>query len=343
MASRKTLPTRALGRNGPLVPRLGLGLMGTTGIYGAPRTNDETFELLDAAFERGEIFWDTADKYGNSEDVLGAWFAANPEKRKDVFLATKFGFTDMVGGKIQVDTTPEYAQAALEKSLKRLGLPFVDLYYVHRLDKVTPIEKTMKALVELKDAGKVKHIGLSECSAETLRRACAVHPVACVQIEYSLSCMEIEWPKWKLLETARELGVAIVAYSPLGNGLVTSRIRSREDVSKPGDRRGNLPWLREDNIKTNLSILDRVGEIAKAKNATSAQLCLAWLLAQGDDIFPIPGSSKISRLDENLGSLLIRLSSEEEKELRQLGQSFLVERFQNMTGFAFGDTPALEE
>lgn len=284
-----------------------------------------------------------ADKYGDSEDLLGKWFAANPEKRQDIFLATKFGFTSMVGGSIQVDTTPEYCRTALEKSLKRLGLPFVDLYYIHRLDKVTPIEKTMKALVELKNAGKIKYIGLSECSAESLRRAYAIHPVACVQIEYSLSCMEIEWPKWKLLETARELGVAIVAYSPLGNGLLTGAIRSREDVDKPGDRRGGLPWLRAENIETNLRILDRVGEIAKTKSVTTPQLCLAWLLAQGDDIFPIPGSSKIARLEENLGSLSVSLSKEEEKEIRKLGESFLNERFQNMTGYAFGDTPALEE
>lgn len=248
----------------------------------------------------------------------------------------------MVAGNIQVDSSPEYCYAALEKSLKRLGVTYVDLFYVHRLDKVTPIEKTMEALVELKNAGKIKHIGLSECSAESLRRACAVHPVACVQIEYSLSCMEIEWPKWKLLETARELGVAMVAYSPLGNGLLTGAIRSREDISNPGDQRGRLPWLRDGNVETNVQILDRIGEIAKAKNISTPQLCLAWLLAQGDDIFPIPGSSKVSRLEENLDSLFVSLSKEEEAKIRQLGQSFLIERFQNLTGFGFADTPALD-
>ena len=286
-----------------------------------------------------------ADKYGDSEDLLGKWFTSNPEKRSSVFLATKFGIRPAPSspGGFTIDSTPEYCRTALDTSLNRLGLPFVDLYYIHRLDKKTPIELTMRAMVELKNAGKIKHIGLSECSAESLRRAYAVHPITAVQIEYSLFCTEIESPQKRLLEVARELGVAIVAYSPLGNGFLTGKIRSREDVSKPGDSRSFLPWLSDDNIESNLAVVDRVAEMARAKDATTPQLALAWLLAQGDDIFPIPGSSRIQRLEENLVSVFVSLSGDEEKTLRGYAQGVVGERFQTKTGYAFGDTPALEE
>ena len=240
-----------------------------------------------------------------------------------------------------MNSTPEYCSISIEASLKRLGLPFVDLYYVHRLDKVTPIEKTMQAMVELKEAGKIKHIGLSECSAESLRRAYAIHPITCVQMEYSLFCTEIESPEWRLLETARELGVAVVCYSPLGNGLLTGNIRSRADVSNPGDKRGHLPWLREGNLESNVRIIDQITDMAKSKGLTAPQLALAWLLAQGDDIFPIPGSSKVEHLEQNLESLFVNLSAEEERELRMLGEQVVGGRFQAATGYAFADTPAL--
>lgn len=240
-----------------------------------------------------------------------------------------------------MNSTPDYCRVSIEASLKRLGLPFVDLYYVHRLDKVTPIEKTMQAMVELKEAGKIKHIGLSECSAESLRRAYAIHQVACVQMEYSLFCTEIESPQWKLLETARELGVAVVCYSPLGNGLLTGSIRSQADVNKPGDKRGYLPWLRGGNLDSNVRIIDQISDIAKSKGLTTPQLALAWLLIQGEDIFPIPGSSKVERLEENLESLFVSLSAEEETELRLLGNQVVGGRFQAAIGYAFADTPAL--
>ncbi|KAJ5806571.1 Aldo/keto reductase [Penicillium pulvis] len=343
MAVLKTLPTRRLG-NGPLVPRLGLGLMGASGTYGNSLSDEERLDFLDEAYKRGERFWDTADKYGDSEDVLGKWFAANPDKRKDIFLATKFGIVNTpTPPGFTMNSTPEYCRTAIECSLNRLGLPFVDLYYVHRLDKVTPIEKTLQAMVELKDAGKIKYIGLSECSAESLRRAHAVHPITCVQVEYSLFCREIESPKRKLLETARELGVAIVCYSPLGNGILTGGIRSKEDVTKGGDKRGLfLPWLQEGNIEKNMALVDEIAEVARAKGVTTPQISLAWLLAQGDDIFPIPGSSKTLRLEENLESLFVYLSEEEEKNIRQLGERVLGGRFQATTGYDFADTPALE-
>lgn len=197
-------------------------------------------------------------------------------------------------------------------------------------------------MVELKNDGKIKHIGLSECSAESLRRAHAVHPITAVQVEYSLFCTEIESPQKQLLEVARELGVAIVAYSPLGNGILTGKLRSRADVSKPGDWRGVLPWLSEDHIENNVAVVDRISEMANAKGITMPQLALAWLLAQGDDIFPIPGSSRVQRLEENLDSMFVSLSEEEEKTLRGLADCVVGDRFQDKTGYAYGDTPALE-
>jgi aryl-alcohol dehydrogenase-like predicted oxidoreductase len=201
----------------------------------------------------------------------------------------------------------------------------------------------MAAMVELKNAGKIKHIGLSECSANSLRRAYAVHPVTCVQVEYSPFCKVIESPQTRMLEVARELDVAIVAYSPLGNGLLGGNIRSREDVSKPGDFRGSLPWLSYENLQQNLAVLDRITDLASSKGLTTAQLALAWLLAQGDDIFPIPGTSKISRLEENLESLFVTLSEEDEKLIRGLSEGILGGRFQAKTGYTFADTPTLEE
>ncbi|KAJ5604495.1 Aldo/keto reductase [Penicillium lagena] len=343
MATFKALPTRPLGRNGPLVPRLGLGLMGASGTYGSALSDEERFALLDEAYKKGERFWDTADEYGDSEDLLGKWFAANPDKRKDIFLATKFGIKriDTPPG-ITMDSSPEYCRERIERSLGRLGQPFVDLYYIHRLDKLTPIEKTMQIMVELKNAGKIKYIGLSECSADSLRRAHAVHPITCVQMEYSLFCTEIESPKRRLLEVARELGVAIVCYSPLANGFLTGRIRSRADVSKHGDLRSILPWLKEGNIEKNVAVVDQIAEIAKQKGVTLPQLALAWLLAQGDDVFPIPGCSNIHRLDQNLQSFEVALSKEDELEMRRLAEGIVGDGFRQITGYAFADTPALE-
>jgi aryl-alcohol dehydrogenase-like predicted oxidoreductase len=217
-------------------------------------------------------------------------------------------------------------------------LPYVDVYYVHRLDKVTPIEKTIEALVEFKKAGKIKYLGLSECSAESLRRAYAVHPITAVQIEYSPFCLDVET---KLLETARELGVAVVAYSPLGNGILGGQIRTPADFTQEGDLRRHLPMFSEENLPKNLAVVDKISEIAKAKGATTGQLTLAWLLAQGNDIFPIPGTTKASRVEENLGSLFVSVSAEEEQAIREISQSVVGGRFQAATGYSFADTPAL--
>ena len=242
---------------------------------------------------------------------------------------------------LHIDSTPEYCRQAIEKSLKRLGLPYVDLYYIHRLDKVTPIEKTIEAMVELKKEGKIKYLGMSKWSADSLRRACAVHAISCVQVEYSPFCLAIEEPKIELLQTARELGVACVAYSPLGHGFLSGTLRTRESVSKPGDSRHHLPLLQESNLAANLAVVDQIANIAKGKGVTPTQLTLAWLLSQGDDIFAIPGTTKLHRLEENLASMAIEVSSDEEKAVRDAAQKVVGERFQNRTGYAFADTPPL--
>lgn len=210
---------------------------------------------------------------------------------KDIFLSTKFGVRGTEGQTgprgVKVDSRPEYAKEAIEKSLKRLGLPYVDLYYCHRLDKVTPIEKTVEAMVELKNAGKIKYLGLSECSADSLRRAHAVHPIAAVQMEFSPFCLDIESPQTRFLETARELGVSVICYSPLGNGFLSGTIRKTEDFTKEGDLRAALPWLKEENLQKNLATVDEISEIAKRKGVTPAQLSLAWILAQKDPLIPM--------------------------------------------------------
>ncbi|KAK7227594.1 hypothetical protein V2G26_015597 [Clonostachys chloroleuca] len=345
MSAKSGIELRPLGKNGPLVPRIGLGCVPLGGgAYGVALSDEERLALLDEAYNIGTRFWDTADEYADAEDVLGKWFRANPEKRKDITLATKFAIRPGEGGrsKFTVDSSPEYCREAIEKSLSRLGVSYVDIYYIHRLDKVTPIEKTMETLVELKNQGKIRHIGLSECSASSLRRGHAVHPVSCIQLEYSLFCRALESPQTPLLETARELGVAVVAYGPLNSGLLSGAIRSREDISKPGDLRGFVPALSEENLSNNVGIVEKISEIAKDVGATSSQLALAWLLAQGDDIFPIPGTTKIHRLKENTASMSISLSSEQNQKLRELASKFAGQRVQELLGHAFGDSAPLQ-
>lgn len=261
-----------------------------------------------------------------------------------MFLATKFGIKPQSSRSVppfEVDSTPEYCKAALEGSLNRLGLPFVDLFYVHRLDKVTPIERTIEAMVELKRAGMIKYLGLSECSAESLRRAHLVHPITAVQVEYSPFCTAVESPQIRLLEAARDLGVAVVCYSPMGNGFLTGTLRNREHLVEACDTRAALPWLSEENVGKNLAIVDQISALAKSKDLTAAQLSLAWLLAQADDIFPIPGTRNVKRLEENLKSLFAMLTESDEQAVRSLSRQVIGGRVQERLGFAFADTPPL--
>ena len=253
-------------------------------------------------------------------DTHQQWFKANSGKREHIFLATKFANKVGQDGSRSIDSSPEYAKEACNRSLQRLGVDSIDLYYAHRLDGKTPIEKTVEAMAELKKEGKIKYLGLSECSADSLRRGHKVHPITAVQIEYSPWALDIESPQVDLLRTCRELGIAIVCYSPIGRGMMSGQYRSPKDFPE-GDFRSYSPRFSEENFPKNLKLVDQIVEIARKKGVEPSQLTLAWILAQGDDFFPIPGTTNAQRLDENLGALKVRLTSEEEKEIRKVCES----------------------
>ncbi|KAB5596352.1 Aldo/keto reductase [Ceratobasidium theobromae] len=307
--STPTLPTRRIGKDN--VTAIGFGAMGIGGLdYGSNVGGYETrFKVLDKLFELGCTNWDTADIYGDSEELIGSWFKRTG-KRDQIFLATKFGIT-MKGP----CGTPEYIEQQIGQSLKRLGVDTIDLYYVHRIDKTVPIETTMGALVKLVNAGKIRYIGLSEPSPATLRRAHKVHPIAAIQVEYSPFVLDIE-QKGHLLETARELGVAVVAYSPLGRGLITGQITSYDGIPSD-DIRKRIPKYSEANFPKILSLVNKFKEIGARHNATAGQVGLAFMLAQGDDILPIPGTKSVRYVEENLGALKIKLSTGDVKAIRQ--------------------------
>ncbi|KAI9832946.1 MAG: hypothetical protein M1826_000725 [Phylliscum demangeonii] len=351
------LPLRPLGRDGARVSALGFGAMGLSVAYGAVASDEERFKVLDRCLELGVTFWDSADVYLDSEDLIGKWFKRTG-KRDDIFLATKFAGT-FVDGKFGAENDEKYIRATCEKSLKRLGIDCIDLYYCHRrprarqeanrpadgdsVDGKTPIETTVKTMVELKNAGKIKYLGLSEVSSATLRRACKVHHIAAVQIEYSPFAMDIEDPQINLLKTCRELGVAVVAYSPLGRGMIGGQYRSRDDF-EADDFRRIAPRFSDENFPKNLKLVDQLAALAKAKGVTASQLTLAWLLAQGDDIFPIPGTKKIKYLEENVAAASIHLTTAELAEIRQAIEAAEVhgERYpEMMMGSLFADTPPL--
>jgi aryl-alcohol dehydrogenase-like predicted oxidoreductase len=296
-----TLEHRTLGTNGPSVSAVGLGLMSLSGVYGES-DDAAAIELIHDAIERGVDFLDSADLYGwgHNEELLGR---ALKGRRDKVVLATKFGQVKTATGQ-GVDGSPAYVQQACEASLKRLGVEVIDLYYQHRVDQAVPIEDTVGAMARLIAQGKVRHLGLCEARPETIRRAHKVHPIAAVQTEYSLLYrVEAE----ETLRTTRELGISFVAYSPLGRGLLTGAIRSAADIA--GDRRGQHPRFMAENLTRNRALVERIEAIAREKACTPAQLVLAWLLAQGPDIVPIPGTKRRERLEENLGALAVRLSA----------------------------------
>ncbi|KAF2662343.1 putative aldo-keto reductase [Lophiostoma macrostomum CBS 122681] len=338
-----SLPTAPLGKNGPQVTRVGFGAMGLSAYYGDVKPDNERFAVLDKAYELGDLFWDTADAYNDNEELLGKWFKANPGKREKIFLATKFAVKTGANGEPEIDSSPEYAKEACAKSLQRLGVQNIDLYYAHRVDQKTPIEKTIQGLVELKNEGKIKYIGLSEVSSESLRRAHKVHPITAVQVEYSPYALEIESEQFQLLKTARELGVAIVAYSPLGRGMITGAIQSLDDLDE-SDFRRYAPRFSAENFPKNMELTKQLGGIAKKKGITPSQLVLAWLLAQGEDIFPIPGTTRVPRLEENLGSLHVELTEEENKAIRKYCENADVVGGRYPESFSsslFADTPSL--
>ncbi|KAJ7254985.1 Aldo/keto reductase [Mycena haematopus] len=322
---------------------VGFGAMGMSSYYGAIESDEERFKVLDAAYAAGCTFWDTADVYGDSEELIGKWFKRTG-KRAEIFLCSKFGATG-VPQKRTIDGSPAYAKTAIELSLKRLGVDYIDLYYLHRADVNTPIEHTVAAMAEFVKAGKVKHLGLSEVSADTLRRAHAVHPIAAVQVEYSPFTLDIEDPQIGLLAAARELGVKIVAYAVLGRGLLTGRFKSPDDF-EDGDFRKVIPRYSAENFPNILKLADGLKSIAaKYGGATAGQVALAWVLAQGDDIIPIPGTKKIKYLEENIAAGRLKLSAEDLQAVRDVATQADAahgERYPpEMVSFLFAETPAL--
>ena len=295
---------RLLGREGLKVPALGLGCMGMSEFYGASDER-ESLATLDRAIELGVTFLDTADMYGmgRNEELVGR---AIRGRRDAVVLATKFGNVRDPNDPSRrgINGRPEYVRAACDASLRRLGVDVIDLYYQHRVDPGTPIEETVGAMAELVAAGKVRYLGLSEAASTTMRRAHAVHPISALQSEYSLWTRD---PEEDVLGTCRDLGIGFVAYSPLGRGFLTGQIRRYEDLAEDDFRRQN-PRFQGENFQRNLDLVDRIEEVAREKRCTPAQLALAWLLAQGDDIVPIPGTRSRHRLEENVGAMAITLS-----------------------------------
>ncbi|KZT55558.1 Aldo/keto reductase [Calocera cornea HHB12733] len=311
-----TMPTRKIGDAD--VSAIGFGAMGIGGVMFGPTgmTMDERLAVLDRAYELGCTFWDTANIYGDSEALMGEWFKRNPTKRADIFLATKFGYVPD-GESLGLDLSPKAVEECCEKALKVLGVDVIDLFYAHRVDPKVPIEITVRAMAQLVASGKVRYLGLSECSAQAIRRAHAVHPIAAVQLEYAPITLDIEDPKLGILDTCRELGIAVVPWSPLGKGVLTGQYKSPDEFPE-GDVRKYTPRFSAENFPKVLAIADALKRIGEAHSATAGQIALAWILAQGPEFIPIPGTKSIKRLEENVGGAYVTLLPEEVAEIRRL-------------------------
>jgi aryl-alcohol dehydrogenase-like predicted oxidoreductase len=309
---------RKLGKTGESISAIGLGCMGMSFAYGSGQdfNEQESLATLELALDLGVNFWDTADMYGQgaNEILLSKILAA---KRNKVFLATKFGFRYKEDGTTWFDGSPKYLKQACEASLKRLKVDVIDLYYTHRIDDTVPVEETVGAMAELVKEGKVRYLGLSEAGVASIRKANAVHPIAALQTEYSLFTRDVEED---ILATTRELGITLVAYSPLGRGLSTGVINSTDALSD-GDFRKNLPRFQQGNFEQNLQTVTALEAFAKEKRITAAQLSLAWLLAQGEDIVPIPGTKRRKYLQENAAAADVILSTADVAAVDQILRS----------------------
>jgi aryl-alcohol dehydrogenase-like predicted oxidoreductase len=304
---------RPLGRNGPQVSALGLGCMGMSTAYG-PANEEESLQVLRRYLDLGGNFLDTAEVYGpyRNEELLGRFLREVP--RGNIVVATKFGFRFDSNGIRTVDSTPENVRRACDASLRRLGIETIDLYYQHRVDPNVPIEETVGAMAELVRAGKVRTLGLSEAGPKTLRRATKVHPIAALQSEYSLWTRDVATNG--VLATCREMGITFIPYSPLGRGFLTGAIQKLEDLDASDWRRTN-PRFGEQALQQNLKLAEAVKELASEKGVTPAQLALAWVLSEGKDVVPIPGTKRVRYLEENMGALRVSLTESDRKNIAE--------------------------
>jgi len=333
------VPRIKLGSQGLEVSAQGLGCMGMSGYYGPPKPEAGMINLIHQAIDAGVTLFDTSDVYGphTNEILLGK--ALKGDVRPKVELATKFGISAENGG-YEIYGNPTYVRAACEASLKRLEIDCIDLYYQHRSDTRVPIEITMGELQKLVEEGKIKYVGLSEASASTIRRAHAVHPITAVQLEWSLWSRDVED---EIIPTCRELGIGIVAYSPLGRGFLSSGPKMAENLTD-GDFRQSLPRFQAENLEHNKALYGRVCGIAEKKGCTSSQLALAWVHHQGKDVVPIPGTTKIENLKQNIGALSVKLTPQDMAELESIASDDAAKGDRYMDGFPTyqtSDTPPL--